>query len=151
MCVFFFLNSASWGAIPSACFVRCTCALKYNNNNNNIETENDCRELAVFVSSISEPVLNYPKLQFTTESGLSTCLVTIGSFCACYDSSVTDNIVQRPFPWLVRSAWDQGRMIYCIPQDTPRHSTNVRWYMRWKDERESSSSLSSHSRVLVST
>ena len=26
---FFFLNSASWGAIPSACFVRCTCALKY--------------------------------------------------------------------------------------------------------------------------
>ena len=28
---FFFLNSASWGAIPSACFVRCTCALKYNN------------------------------------------------------------------------------------------------------------------------
>ena len=28
------LKSASWGAIPSACFVRCTCALKYNNNNN---------------------------------------------------------------------------------------------------------------------
>ena len=27
----FFLNSASWGAIPSACFVRCTCALKCNN------------------------------------------------------------------------------------------------------------------------
>ena len=26
----FFLNSASWGAIPSVCFVRCTCALKYN-------------------------------------------------------------------------------------------------------------------------
>ena len=24
-----FLNSASWGAIPSVCFVRCTCALKY--------------------------------------------------------------------------------------------------------------------------
>ena len=29
MCVCFFLNSASWGAIPSACLVRCTCALKY--------------------------------------------------------------------------------------------------------------------------
>ncbi len=26
---FVFLNSASWGAIPSACCVRCTCALKY--------------------------------------------------------------------------------------------------------------------------
>ena len=28
MCLFF-LNSASWGAIPSACFVRCMCAPKY--------------------------------------------------------------------------------------------------------------------------
>ena len=40
MC-FFFLNSASWGAIPSACFVCCTCALKYNNIIYNIYIYND--------------------------------------------------------------------------------------------------------------
>ena len=39
-CVFvFFLNSASWGAIPSACFVRCTCALKYIYDNNIVSME----------------------------------------------------------------------------------------------------------------
>ena len=41
MCVLFFLTSTSWGAIPTACFVCCTCALKYNNNNNNSNNNNN--------------------------------------------------------------------------------------------------------------
>ena len=59
MCVCVFLNSASWGAIPSACFVRCTIM---NNNNNNIliyiientEKSTPSQHVATVISVLSE-------------------------------------------------------------------------------------------------